>query len=145
LVGRENLTNTLTNTITLFGEFSEQYGKLVDESSKLELVARTLDDFGIVINEQNYQDYAKLLADVAAGGEDSYNSFLKLIQDAAKAAGVELKKTADGYKVAYNTSLEDAEEKAKQFATLMETLGGGMWNSLLEGGSEFVVAIAAIF
>jgi hypothetical protein len=142
ITSQNQMNESLKNTITIFSEMSEQFSKLTDESAKLELVRATLDNFGIDVNKTNYQYYADLVQSIAAGGEDSYDSFVTLMKASATQYGITLEEieavTSDGW----TGTLEDMSEEMRQFVTAMDAAGTGMWEAMADGSQNFVLAFS---
>ena len=145
LINRSRLNTSLTEIVQLFGNFSEEFDNLLNESDKIEKVAQVMDNFGIEINESNYQDYADLIKGIIAKDENSVESlrqFLIKIGDKYNIAQEDIERIM--YK-GYSGDVENMSEDMKNLFDILSKNGLGTWEKLADGASMFsIVAIKEI-
>ena len=143
VVNKTNLNKmnaSLQSTIETVGELSERFDKLKDESTKIETVAKMVEQFGIQVNESNYQVIGELAATMAAGGKSGYAAFEQLMAQAGESYGLTLNQIANISMSAWNDSTHKMSSDMQAFADSMVASGTAMWQEMADGSKKFVWA-----
>lgn len=143
VVNKTNLNKmnaSLQSTVETVGELSERFDKLKDKSTKIETVAKMVEQFGIQVNESNYQVIGQLATTMAAGGEAGYAAFERLIAQAGKAYGLTLNQIANMSMSTWNDSTHKMSSDMQAFADSMVASGTAMWQEMADGSKKFVWA-----
>ena len=143
VVNKTNLNKmnaSLQSTMETVGELGEKFDKLKDEGTKMEVVAQMVEQFGIQVNESNYEAIGELATTMAAGGEAGYQAFEQLMVQAGAAYGLTLDQVSNMSMQTWNDSTRKMSSDMQAFADSMIASGAAMWQEMADGSKKFVWA-----
>ena len=137
VVNKTNLNNMNANLVSTFETISDLGEKLketTDLDTKIETVAQMVSNFGIAVDESNYEKISELALTMAQGGEEGYKAFQKLALEAGKAYDID---SLDEIENMNQLAASKMSESAKAFAENMIASGLALWEEI-DGELQFV-------
>ena len=139
-INLNTMNSALQSTMESIGGLGEELDNLTDEASKIEVVAQMVDQFGIKVNESNYEQIAALAQSMAQGGEAGYKAFISLMQMAGEDYGLTLHQLQTMTITEWNDTTNQMPKQMQEFADMMVAAGSAMWVEMDNGGKRFVLA-----
>jgi hypothetical protein len=143
VVNKTNLNkmnSSLAATIKKMGELNEKFANTEDESTKMEIAAQMVEQFGITVNESNYEDVANLTKALTMGGEAGYAAFQELMVWAGVEYGLTLDDMSNLTQQSWDSALSGMSTEMQTFVNAMVASGSAMWKELEDGSNKFVMA-----
>ena len=130
------LNQKLASSVEQLGDLGEQFDNTADEATKMEIAAKMVENFGVQVDETNYEHVANLAKTVAEGGEAGFAAMQELLNMAGTQYGL----TLGNMEALTTTSTDQMAEEMVTFAELMVSLGMGMFQEMENGLTHFVWA-----
>jgi hypothetical protein len=127
IINTDKLNKNLQETFDKFGELAENIDKTYDETTKIEMVGKAVEDLGIAINSENANYIATLIKNIVAGGEEGYAKLQELITLSAISLGVSAEDLSELWANGWSKGIDAASEELQTFFALLENTGLGAW------------------